>query len=332
MINKDNYQAYFLDYIEGNLSPSETDKLLSFLDENPELKAELSDYEEITISPQQINFPKENIYQVDYSTDTITEENFPRFATAFIEGELPKNRIKEFKYFINESEDLKKEFTLFEQTKLKPDLAITYPNKSSLKRKASVLPLFYRVSSAAAILLFFYLSFFNSNTIVEELPYDTFSHENNRVKKNITPELSVSVSDVANSNNSVSVLTAQPTNKSEVIHANLIEVNPISSKQIFLAANDKNYHLNKVKKSINVNTKPVGDDPTQSDDFLSPKEFVATLFKKSVLKLSDDSPELTMADILTGITNEKVSFPTTGSQHMIAISTKNFSFEKKISN
>ncbi len=332
MINKDNYQAYFLDYIEGNLSPTELENLLSFLDENPELKSELSDYEDITISPQQINFPKENIYQIDYSTDTITAENFSRFATAFIEGELPENRLQEFKYFINESEDLKKEFALFEQTKLKPDLAITYYNKSSLKKKASVLPLFYRVSSAAAILLFFYLSFFNSNTIMEEFPKNYFSLKNSYEKENFTPTNNLSASNVSSTNNSKVKQVELPSNTNFPDNPiNLIEVTPISSRQTLLAEKVEDYQLSKVAKSINVNTKPVSDELAQSDDFLSPKEFIATLFKKSVLKLTDDSPDLTVADVLTGLTNEKVSFPTKGNQRMISISTKNFSFEKKIS-
>lgn len=333
MINKDNYQAYFLDYIEGNLSPMELENLLSFLDEYPELKRELSDYEEITVSPQQVNFPKENIYQVDYTIDTITEANFSAFATAFIEGDLPENRLQEFKYFINESEDLKKEFALFEQTKLKPDLTVTYANKSSLKRKASVLPMFYRISSAAAILLFFYLSFFNSNNIIEEFPKNNFSFENSYEKENLTPTNNLSASNVSATNNSkvkqveLSSNTNLPDNP-----INLIKVAPISSRQILLVEKGEGYQLSKVAKSLNVNTKPVGNEPVQSDDFLSPKEFIATLFKKSVLKLTDDSPDLTFSDVLTGVSNEKISFPTRGNQRMIAISTKNFSFEKKISN
>ena len=40
-INRNNYEEYFLDFLEGNLSPSENDLLMSFLNSNPDLKEEL---------------------------------------------------------------------------------------------------------------------------------------------------------------------------------------------------------------------------------------------------------------------------------------------------
>lgn len=333
MINKDNYQAYFLDYIEGNLPPKETDSLLSFLEENPELKSEFSDYEEITISPQQIKFPKEKIYQVDYVNDTITKDNFEKFTVAFLEGELSENKTEEFSYFVSESVDLKNELSLFEQTKLKPDLRIIYPKKSNLKRKVSVLPLFYRVSMAAAILLFFYFSFFNSNTIIEEFPNETLSLEKNKEKESFTPRTNTSASNTVNSNHgNTNTSNLSSNGKLPDSRINLIDVKPISSKQILFAEKENSYQLKKVKQSINVNTIPAANEFSPSADFLSPKEFIATLFKRNVLKISDDSPELTFADVLTGVTNEKVSFPTKGNQRVISISTKNFSFEKKIPN
>ncbi|MFA6199853.1 MAG: hypothetical protein WC679_05550 [Bacteroidales bacterium] len=45
MINKDNYEAYFLDHIEGNLSEEGEKKLEVFLKENPKLEEELKAYD-----------------------------------------------------------------------------------------------------------------------------------------------------------------------------------------------------------------------------------------------------------------------------------------------
>jgi hypothetical protein len=40
-INKQNYEAYFLDYIEGCLDDSATLEMMAFIRNNPELKEEL---------------------------------------------------------------------------------------------------------------------------------------------------------------------------------------------------------------------------------------------------------------------------------------------------
>lgn len=45
MINKDNYEAYFLDYLEGNLSEKYKKELELFLKENPKLGEELKAYD-----------------------------------------------------------------------------------------------------------------------------------------------------------------------------------------------------------------------------------------------------------------------------------------------
>ena len=43
-IDKNNYEAFFLDYHEGNLSPQEVADLYLFLSQYPELKKEFEDF------------------------------------------------------------------------------------------------------------------------------------------------------------------------------------------------------------------------------------------------------------------------------------------------
>jgi hypothetical protein len=40
MITRENYEIYYLDYLEGNLSDKKTDELLLFLEENTDLKVD----------------------------------------------------------------------------------------------------------------------------------------------------------------------------------------------------------------------------------------------------------------------------------------------------
>src|SRR5210317_1760781 len=50
-INRNNYEMFFIDYLEGNLSDEEILLLNKFLDENADLKQELDDFENIKVEP-----------------------------------------------------------------------------------------------------------------------------------------------------------------------------------------------------------------------------------------------------------------------------------------
>jgi hypothetical protein len=56
LITRHNYEAYLLDYIEGNLSEQDTAGLMRFLDQNPELKQDLDDFDWVTLADNDNNF------------------------------------------------------------------------------------------------------------------------------------------------------------------------------------------------------------------------------------------------------------------------------------
>lgn len=67
MITKDNYEAYFLDAIEGNLSMDELRDLNKFLTENPELRKELEAYDkDFILIPENISFSEKNSLKHKY--------------------------------------------------------------------------------------------------------------------------------------------------------------------------------------------------------------------------------------------------------------------------
>ena len=49
-INKNNYEAFFLDYHEGNLSPQQVADLLLFIEQHPELEEEFESFENFSIA------------------------------------------------------------------------------------------------------------------------------------------------------------------------------------------------------------------------------------------------------------------------------------------
>jgi hypothetical protein len=57
-INRENYEAYLLDYFEKELDPATVAELMLFLELNPDLKADFEEFENISLVPDtNIGFP-----------------------------------------------------------------------------------------------------------------------------------------------------------------------------------------------------------------------------------------------------------------------------------
>lgn len=79
-INLHNYEAYFLDFAEGNLSDAQIQQMEEFLNLHPELRTELEDFEPISIS----DINNENLGWNDLKKPTFHElENDKELRDAF---------------------------------------------------------------------------------------------------------------------------------------------------------------------------------------------------------------------------------------------------------
>ncbi len=155
-INKHNYEAYFLDWSEGNLSEQGEKELTRFLADNPSLKEELDNFEEIKLSPPEIIFENKQdlIRKTQAQHFEITE--FEYLCAATLENDITDEEKIQLKSDLQDS-NKKKDFTIFGKTKLKADKSIVYFAKSDLYKHSIVLnyKTVLSVVSAAAILLFF---------------------------------------------------------------------------------------------------------------------------------------------------------------------------------
>lgn len=150
-INKHNYEAFFLDFIEGNLSAEEQHDLFVFLAENPELKEAFEgDFSEVVLTPSNLSFDNKEKLKV-FDENSITLNNVEHWMIASVEGELNTEKEKELQDFIKKHQ-LQKTFTTYHATKLKPNLNEVYPEKRRLKVGTGiVVPLYARVASIAAV-------------------------------------------------------------------------------------------------------------------------------------------------------------------------------------
>lgn len=150
-INKHNYEAYFLDYLEGNLSAEEKADLFAFLEENPALKKELDiELNDVTLNPSSLVFADKNNLKVE--DESILSLNTAEvWMIESLEKNLNASKQKELEDFI-EKHQLQKTFSTYQATVLKPDLSVVYSDKRKLKVATGiVIPFYARVAAAAAV-------------------------------------------------------------------------------------------------------------------------------------------------------------------------------------
>jgi hypothetical protein len=163
-INLHNYEAFFLDHKEGNLSAAQEKELFLFLEQHPHLYEDLHSFENVVLEDfvqEGIFGGKNNLKRIEF-----TDENL----IAYTEGTLDEKSKNEIDALASQNYDLKKELTLYKSTILQVDKNETFKNKSKLKRSGLVITLqnnftFLRVAAAILLLvgLFFLVSNFISN-------------------------------------------------------------------------------------------------------------------------------------------------------------------------
>lgn len=131
-INRNNYEAFFVDYLEGKLDEKLVDDFIEFLQQNPDLKEELSLFENISIEDEEITFnKKELLLKEKYDA----EQAFNEAAIAVLENEISVSEKAEFENYLKNHPEKQKEAELFKLTKLQPDESIIFNRKNKLFRK-----------------------------------------------------------------------------------------------------------------------------------------------------------------------------------------------------
>lgn len=149
-INRDNYEAYFIDYQEGNLDELLVNDFIEFLQKNPDLKEELSLFETVSVEPENISFnKKENLYKENLDV----ESEFNKAAIANLEGDISKKEKAKLFAHLSKHPEKKKAILLFGKTKLQADENIVFSKKSKLYKKSGRKVFLLWTSRIAAILI-----------------------------------------------------------------------------------------------------------------------------------------------------------------------------------
>ena len=152
-ITRDNYEPYFLDFLEGNLEETQIDQFLDFLELNPDLKEELQLLENMTLPEEQIEFSgKDKLYKSSADFKAATE----RKMIASLEGDLDSDEQKSFESWLAGHPELKRDYELFSKIRLIPDPTVKFPEKKKLYRKSGNQIFLTWVTRAAAVVVLFW--------------------------------------------------------------------------------------------------------------------------------------------------------------------------------
>jgi hypothetical protein len=151
-INIENYEAFYLDYLEGNLSESEKSEFILFLENHPELKIE-EENSFVFLEDNQTYLKPEflNQLKVPDLTEKISAKNIDFFLVGEIENQLSENKKIELNDYVKKNPILTADRKLYQKVKLTPNLNIKFSNKNQLK-KGQYIYLYRTISIAASVL------------------------------------------------------------------------------------------------------------------------------------------------------------------------------------
>ena len=151
-INRDNYESYFIDFLDGTLAPAAVDELLDFLSANPDLAQELKGMERMVLEPTVVDeFPVADLLK----TELDCQPFFDDACIQYMEGDMQPEKQIEFEAFVSKKPERQRELNLFLATKLKPNLNDTFGNLYALKRYpfAQTVGVALAVAASIAVLI-----------------------------------------------------------------------------------------------------------------------------------------------------------------------------------
>ncbi len=156
-IDRSNYEAWFLDESEGNLSPEEQQELHSFLLNNPDLEEEFRMMDPLHAIPENISFrPKQALKKkIPPAGTDINRFNFGLFAIAWLENDLEPAQRKIFEELVARDKAMAAELDLYRKAILVPE-TVVYTSKHKLKKNTAgnirLVRLTWLAAAAALIL------------------------------------------------------------------------------------------------------------------------------------------------------------------------------------
>ncbi len=159
MITRNNYEEFFLLYVDNELPASDKKAVEAFVRENPDLEAELNRLQQSVFKPDGavIFENKDRLMKQTADSSFINAGNYEEYFLLYTDKELDEATAKEVETFAGQHPSLSESLHLLLQARLEPDTAIVFEGKEILYKKEEddkvILFPWARVAAAAIVLL-----------------------------------------------------------------------------------------------------------------------------------------------------------------------------------
>jgi len=161
-INRQNYEEYFILYLDNELGSQERRMVEAFVELHPDLKEELDLLMQFKLAPDTtILFEgKEELMAPKTSgiieTGAINFSNYQEWLSLSVDQELKPEQALSFEQFLAANPAIKKELVIWQRAKLQPE-TIIFADKAALYRKEEMVKPFpvrwWRLAAAAVLLI-----------------------------------------------------------------------------------------------------------------------------------------------------------------------------------
>lgn len=154
MIGLHNYEIWFIDFLDGKLTPIQEKELHTFLEQHPDLESELTDMAKDlpTVSSPDEHVPM-SLNKKIVPVDGFTESNYEDFFVAYHENDLDEVQKKQLNDFLAYNPILVNELNYLGKVRVSHKNEV-FPNKDRIKKSPVIIPMFrYAAAASVAILL-----------------------------------------------------------------------------------------------------------------------------------------------------------------------------------
>ncbi|WP_205508476.1 hypothetical protein [Longitalea arenae] len=159
-ITRDNYEAWFVMYIDDELNAADRMAVDNFVQQNPDLEEELVMLQRSVLRAEEhiVFDEKEKLFKNSAAGGLVNEENHEEFFVLYGDDELSNEEKDLVEQFVYKHPQYQADFELIQQVKLVPDKTLSFPDKTFLyrsekeDRKAVFMP-WWRMAAAAIALL-----------------------------------------------------------------------------------------------------------------------------------------------------------------------------------
>jgi hypothetical protein len=200
VITRDNYEAFFVMYVDDELNATERKAVEQFIEQNPDLEEEMVMLQQSVLrADDHIVFEqKELLFKGDEHT-SINEQNCEEYFVRYGDDELTNAEKEKVEQFVYYHPKYQADFELIQQVKLVPDNNLSFPDKTYLYRteeddnRVIAFPWRRFTAAAVAIMVIGTLAWYiagntgNRNEVAKGTPFTKSTNDNNIRPEVVSP-------------------------------------------------------------------------------------------------------------------------------------------------